>query len=233
MNPPSPGDQTIDVLVAEQYAYVRRDFRAALATHPEISVVAEAADSAGAVAACQQFRPQVAVMDFALTGAGGLETARRISALGQGTKMLLTGSPSAGDETEYLLRALQAGAAGYLQIADANRDPAPAIHTVQGGRAFLYSSAVQFFLSHYPLTSSESSRVPELMRSGLSVDELWLLRYTTEGADAVEIAHRLQRGPSRVREQQHELLAKLGLAQPTALLRYAEQYGLFRPEPWG
>jgi two-component system response regulator NreC len=222
---PIPGRQPIQVVLADQYAVVRRAFQVAISADAASTVVAEAADSATAIAACRRYQPDVVVISSALPGDGGLDTVRSILALGLPTQALLTALVSLEEETDYLLQALRAGASGYILAETADSDLTTAIHTIHRGEVFLYPSAVELFLAHYRFTYDQSSR-KGLAQSELSDDELTVLRYSAAGSSPVEIARRLQRGPSRVRQQQREILAKLGLTERAAIVRYASQHGL-------
>jgi DNA-binding NarL/FixJ family response regulator len=215
----------IRVVLAAHQAFLRRGLCDVLSREADITVAGEASDAATVLAMCRQVQPDVAVLGQILltdSADGGLVATRRMRARGLAVPTLLIASLGLQEEeTAYLLQALQAGASGFIQVQAAEEELAPALRIVHQGEVVLYPSAVHLLLTHYLDATPDASRLP-----GLSSDEQTILQQTAAGANTVAIAWRLQQGPSQVRQQQRALLAKLGLTQRAALVRYASERGL-------
>jgi two-component system response regulator NreC len=214
----------IRVVLAAQQSFIRRGLRDVLSREGDITVAGEASDAATALTVCQQVQPDVAVLGQVLltnSADGGFVTTRRMRACGLSVPTLLLADMGPDEEADYLLRALQAGASGFIHVQAAVEELAPALRIVHQGEVVLYPSAVRLLLSRYLDATPDASPLP-----GLSCDEQTILQQTAAGASAVAVARWLQQGPSQVRQQQRALLAKLGLTQRAALVRYASERGL-------
>lgn len=109
----STAPELIRVVIADDQALVRAGFRALLDAQPDLTVVAEAADGAEAVARAVEHRPHVVLMDIRMPGLDGLAATRRIAAdprLADVKVIILT----TFDLDEYVFEALRAGATGFL-----------------------------------------------------------------------------------------------------------------------
>jgi CheY-like chemotaxis protein len=109
------GDQepvrVIRVLLADDHALVREGTRRLLETESDVEVVAEAASGEEAIVAAEMLHPDIAIMDIAMPGMGGIEATRAIKGRCPETAILVL---SAYDDEPYLVALLEAGAAGFL-----------------------------------------------------------------------------------------------------------------------
>ena len=101
----------IRVLIADDHAIVREGVKALINTADDMEVVGEAADGREAIARAQALEPDVAVMDIAMPGLGGLEATLEIRKLCPRTRILVL---SQYDDREYVRRFLKAGVSGYV-----------------------------------------------------------------------------------------------------------------------
>ena len=120
----------ITVLLVDDHAVVRQGVRAFLATQPDLSVVAEAASGAEAVALATQYVPDVVLMDLIMPDMDGVEATRRIKQVSPRSQVVVVTSYH---EDEHIFPALKAGALSYLlkdlgseELAAAIRMAAPA-----------------------------------------------------------------------------------------------------------
>jgi DNA-binding NarL/FixJ family response regulator len=103
---------TVQVVLADDQALVRRGFRLILETEADLEVVAEAGDGQQAIDAVRRHRPAVVLMDIQMPGLDGLEATRRILAdAGNQTRVLIL---TTFERDEYVFQALQLGASGFL-----------------------------------------------------------------------------------------------------------------------
>jgi DNA-binding NarL/FixJ family response regulator len=132
--------QRIKVLLADDHRVVREGLRALLMTDREIEIVGEAEDGVQAVALAKRFMPDVAVLDIAMPKMDGLCATRQITSTVRFTRVIILSAYCRGD---FVQRAIEAGAVGYLSKHDAASDLLMAIREVDNGNAFFGASAAK------------------------------------------------------------------------------------------
>jgi CheY-like chemotaxis protein len=125
------------VLVAEDYRDWRRQIRSLLQSRPEIEIVCEVADGAEAIEKAAELRPDLILMDLRLPVLNGIEACRRIRRANPRSKILFL---SQEKSTDVVQAALDTGALGYVNKADAAPELARAIDAVLQGQRFISSS---------------------------------------------------------------------------------------------
>lgn len=207
----------LKVLLADEHAGVRTALAALLRGAGVAGPCAEAADGHEAWARLQSAGPDLALVDVALPGIGGLALLRRLRAAGAGTPVLML-STHAGPG--YGLRAFEAGANGYI-----GKD-APAPSLVAAARAVASGG------SHVPDALAElvrllpQGRVHVEPHARLSARELRLLKLLAGGLSESEAAQQLGLGRAEAARSRDRIAQKLGLAQAEDWQRYAQAHGL-------
>src|SRR5580658_5634636 len=123
----------IRILLADDHNIMRKGLRLLVESQPGFSVVGEAADGRQTVEQATATRPDVVVLDIAMPNLSGIEAAQRIHDLLPQTAIVILSMHS--DES-YILRALKAGARGYLLKDSAEGDLIDAIRRVSEGKTF-------------------------------------------------------------------------------------------------
>src|ERR1700733_1356429 len=136
----------IRILLADDHTVMRRGLRLLLESRPEFAVVAEAADGREAVERAEATHPDVAVLDISMPNLSGIEAAQRINAELPHIAIVILSMHS--DES-YVLRALKAGAKGYLLKDSAEGDLIEAIKSVQAGRTFFSPEITRMLMEDY------------------------------------------------------------------------------------
>jgi DNA-binding NarL/FixJ family response regulator len=132
--------QPIRVVLADDHAVVRKGIREFLEEEGDISVVAEAANGAQAVALVAEHRPDVAVLDIQMPGVTGIEATRRIKAEHPDVRVLIL---TAYDDDPYIFALLQAGASGYILKTADSADLVHAVRAVYRGESALDPTVTQ------------------------------------------------------------------------------------------
>jgi DNA-binding NarL/FixJ family response regulator len=161
---------SVRVLIADDQRLIRDGFRMILAAEPDIEIVGEACNGAGAVAMTRELRPDVVLMDIRMPELDGIEATRRILAQNHEHKtsvLILT----TFDLDEYVYDALRVGASGFLLKDVPARQLAAGIRTVGEGNALLSPSITrrlieEFAASRAPPTppANSTSSPPESSR---------------------------------------------------------------------
>ncbi|HEX5500252.1 MAG TPA: response regulator transcription factor [Thermomicrobiales bacterium] len=218
------GASPIRILLADDHGVVRAGLRALLDAQSDMQVVAEAEDGPRAVELTRRYEPAVVVADLSMPG-GGLETIRKITALGLPSRVLVL---TVHAEERYLLPVLEAGGSGYVRKASAHTDLLDAIRTVARGEVFLDPAATKTLLRGYlgRVRSGDEIDLGEL----LSDREREVVRLTAEGYTAQQAADILALSPKTVETYRHRAMQKLGLTNRAELVHYALRAGLLAAE---
>jgi DNA-binding NarL/FixJ family response regulator len=213
----------IRVVLADDHGLMRKGVRSVLAQDRSISIVGEAGDGAEAVQLAEALHPDVIVMDIAMPQLNGIEAAAQIARKDKRIGILILSMYS---DEEYLLRALSAGARGYLLKDSAEPDLLRAVRAVAAGRTFFSPAIVETLLEDY---------VHRLQQEGLqdSYDlltdrEKQVLQLLAEGKTNKEAAAILDLGVSTVETHRTNLMQKLSLHNTAELVIYAVRKKILR-----
>lgn len=201
------------VMIVDDHPIVREGLRGMLAAEPDIEVAGEAASGDEAVALVPRVRPDVVLMDLRMPSGDGVSAIERLP--GHRILVLTTFQDDAD-----IVRAIEAGAAGYL-LKDASRaDLAAAVRDVAAGRRVL-SPEVSARLAVVDQTPA-----PPV----LSAREAEVLALVAEGLTNAQIGERLYIGQATVKTHLLRIFTKLGVSDRTAAVMTALQHGLI-PAP--
>lgn len=209
----------VRVALADDHTLVRAGVRKILESQPGLTVVAEAADGDAALAALRVNATDVLVLDLSMPGRDGFEVMREARVVAPGLKILVLTMHA---DAEYVERAVEGGADGYLLKDSAAQDLVTAIEAVMAGRAF-YSPAVQKALS---AMARGDSRRPF---ATLTEREREVLRLVAEGLSTKEIATRLDISSRTVETHRANLMRKLDVHSIARLTQLAIKEGLVSP----
>ena len=207
----------IRVLLADDHAVVRMGFRLLLQSNPDVTVVAEAESGE---AACQMYAdlaPDVAILDIAMPGMGGLEALRRIRTRHPQAKILAL---SAHDDLIHARRTLQEGALGFLSKRSAPETLLEALSTVAAGNRYIEPSLAQ------KLAIAEFGGGTQSPVDQLSEREFEVFVRLAGGATVQRIAQELKLSASTVGTHLYNIKQKLNVANQSELTLIAIRHGL-------
>jgi DNA-binding NarL/FixJ family response regulator len=207
------------VLIAEDHALVRAGFRALLSSCPGIQVVAETGDGRQALRLAQEVQPDVILMDISMPVLNGLEaTARLVSEYPEMRVIIL----SMHADEEYVLRALRAGASGYLLKDSDAAELELAITAVVRGETYLSPQVSKHVIADYlRLVGSESDTHTQLTPRQREV-----LQLIAEGHTTKQIAQILSVSEKTAMTHRAQLMERLDIHDIAGLVRYAIRTGL-------
>src|SRR5512145_1861685 len=214
----------IKVLLVDDHKIVRQGVRAYLHTLADVQVIAEAETGAAAVAAVEQYAPDVVLMDLEMPGElDGISATRQIRKLRPETQVIVVTSHH---QDEYIFPAVRAGAISYL-LKDVEPDElATAIRKAAQGEAVLDSRVASRIIQELQGIRREDVNP----FTELSEREFDVLRLIAAGKSNAEIAETLVIGESTVKTHIGNLLKKLHLEDRTQAAVYAWQEGIVRRE---
>ncbi|MFN2221733.1 MAG: response regulator transcription factor [Chloroflexota bacterium] len=211
----------VRIILADDHTIVRKGLRVLLEEAGFINVIAEADDGHQLLEMVADQRPDAVVMDISMPHLSGLEATRRIKANYPAIKVVIL---TMHLDEEYVLQSLHAGAHGYVVKQSAPKDLVHAIE--QALKDQVYISA-QMGTHDLDELVRRSQRVALRDRyETLTGREREILQLIAEGNDVGQIAVMLYISEKTVRAHRSHLMDKLGLHNPTALIRYALQRGI-------
>lgn len=209
----------IRVLLADDHALVREGTRRLLEAENDVEVVAEAASGEEALTAAQRLHPDIAIIDIAMPGMGGIEATRRIKADCPKTAVLIL---SAYDDEPYLIALLEAGAAGFLLKNVHGQELINAIRAVSRGESMLQPSLTEKMLRRLSAHRSSTQIAPDL----LSEREFDVLRLAAHGLPNKEIARRLGLSIRTIHSHLANIFAKMQVGSRTEAVLFALRQGM-------
>lgn len=203
---------TIRVFIADDHAIVREGLKQILAEQRDIVVAGEAENGLDAVKLFRKSRPNVMLLDISLPDRNGIEVLKQIK---QDKPELAVLMLSMHREDQYAIRALKAGASGYLTKQSAPRELVNAIRQVAGGQKYVSAALAQ------ALANSVGSDHEAPVHDSLSDREFQTLTMIASGKTVSEIARELSLSVKTVSEYRARLLSKMNLKTSAELTTYA------------
>lgn len=211
----------IKVLLADDHSIVRAGLRRIVEESGDMEVIAEAADGMEAIGLIQETSPDVAVIDISMPGLDGLEVVSRLRSHCPDLPILIL---TMHEEAQYVVRAIQAGAMGYMTKQSAPEQLLKAIRKIHAGGRYLTDEAAETLALRVARGSGEQSPL-----ESLSMRELQVLRRLAMGHTNREIANAYNISIKTVDTYRSRLLKKLDLRNNAELSRFAMQNRLIEP----
>jgi DNA-binding NarL/FixJ family response regulator len=230
--------EPIRVVLADDQQMVRAGFRMVIDSQPDLTVVGETGDGAGAVDLLRRTAADVVLMDVRMPGTDGIEATRQVTALPAPPRVVVL---TTFDLDEYVVAAIGAGASGFLLKDAPPEEMLAAIRTVHAGDSVIAASSTRRLLQHVApmlrgaapgstsgadvqaladLTPRERE-VLELMAFGATNSEIAARFVVSEATVKTHVGRVLAKTGSRDRVQAVVLAYRTGLVQPGDLLRDA------------
>jgi len=211
----------IRVLIADDHPLVRSGLRSLLEREGEFRVIAEASDGYQAIEIALEHKPDLIVLDVGMPRLNGADAAQHICGRMPNARIVIVSMHS--DES-YVLRALKAGARGYLLKASPEADVLAAVRAVASGNAYFSPTITKMLVEDY---------MTELRRRGaedsydlLSIREKEILQLLVSGKNNREIADLIHISVATVETHRNNVLRKLNLHNLPELILYAVRKGL-------
>jgi DNA-binding NarL/FixJ family response regulator len=205
--------EPIRVLIADDHPVVRAGLQGMLLGQPDIQVVGEAVTGAEAIALTEQLRPNVVLMDLRMPELDGVSATVRIRERQPQTHVLVL---TTYDGDADILRAIEAGATGYL-LKDTPRDDLfRAIRAAAKGESFLTPTVATRLIG----------RVRAPVEDSLSDREVEVLTLVAQGASNKEVAKQLWISEATVKTHLIHIFGKLGVSDRTAAVTVGLERGI-------
>lgn len=207
---------TLSVLIADDHPIVRRGLKQILADAPDVSVVGEAADPQQALELARTRPWDVVVLDIGLPGRGGLEVLHELKSEQPARPVLIL---SMHPEEQYAVRAIRAGASGYLTKEAAPARCLEAIRKVASGERYVSDPVAQ----QLAVAVARDSRPPH---EQLSDREFEVMQLIASGRTVGDVACALALSVKTISTYRARMLEKTGLRNNAAVMKYAVAHRL-------
>lgn len=209
---------TIRVILADDHPLIRAGLANLIEDIGGFAIVAQAGDGLEALALAEEHRPDLMLMDIQMPILSGLDCLARLKETHPEIKILML---SMHADADYVRRALDLGARGYLMKGANPADLELALKTVSGGSVWLSAEVAEKAIGQ--VAQVESARVAN---DALTPRQKTILKRLAEGASGKEIAFELNVSIKTVETHRTQVMERLGLRDLPALVRYAIREGI-------
>lgn len=207
----------INVLIADDHAIVRQGLKQILSETEDMLVTGEADDGAEALNLARQQPWDVFLLDVSMPNRNGIDTLKQLKKEFPRLPVLIL---SMHPEEQYAVRALKAGASGYLTKQSAPEQLVNAIRQVASGKKYLSPAVAQ------QLADAISEDTEKSPHERITDREYQVLKLIAAGKTLTQIAETLNLGVATVSTYRARLLEKMGLRSTAELIRYGLEHGL-------
>jgi two-component system, NarL family, response regulator NreC len=211
----------IRIILADDHNILRDGVRVLLERHPEFVVVGEAADGRATLQLVEQHTPDVVIMDIAMPNLNGIEATRRIVERNPNIGVVVL---SMHYDESYVIRALKAGARGYLLKDAVKADLIAAVQAVAQGRSY-FSPRIRGVLQEDYMRVLDRKGIDDSYEL-LTDREREVLQLVAEGRTNKEIANELNLSLYTVDTHRTHILQKLNLHSVPEVILYAVRKGI-------
>jgi DNA-binding NarL/FixJ family response regulator len=218
-------DRKVRVFLADDHTLVRHGFRRILEDDPRIEVIGEASTGLSAVEQCKELKPDVVVMDLYMPELGGLEATAEVLKANPATKVLILSMYS---NEEYVRKAFEAGARGYMLKDAIEVDLTRAVFALAEGNAYMSPGISSMVIDRMKAGSSGEQAQDPYDR--LTLREKEVLQLIAEGKSNKEVAALFNISVNTVAVHRARLMETLGIHRTAELVLYAVKKGLIKPQ---
>jgi DNA-binding NarL/FixJ family response regulator len=207
----------IRLVVADDHTIVREGLKQVLAAASDISLVGEAQDGHEVMARVRALDFDLLLLDMSMPGKSGIELIKQVRAEKPKLRILVL---SMHEEPQYAVRAIKAGASGYLTKDSASALLVSAIRKVAGGGAFISAEVAE------QLAFDVMPQVDGPLHSSLSDREFQVFQLLVSGKSVTDIGSELNLSVKTVSTHKAHIMQKMRMTNQTELIRYAISHGL-------
>lgn len=215
----------INILLVDDHLLVRNGLRSLLESEPNFTIVGEGTNGQEGVDLTMELKPDILIIDVRMPVLNGIDAVAKLTQLKTTTKCIIL---SMHDSEEYILKAISAGASGYL-LKDTNKDEfVKAITSVHaGGKYFsgdttdaIVKSLINGATTQAPVVTSTQSDASKLTKK-----ESEILEFILSGFTNIEIAEKLGKSKRTIETHRFNLMKKLDVKNLVELSKKAQDLG--------
>ena len=217
------------ILVVDDHPLVREGLISILKSAAGYEVVGQAGNARNAIRMVKNLKPDLVLLDLALPDKSGIELSREIRNISPPTRIMIVSMHS---KVEYIVKAFQAGATGYMVKESATEKLLQGIDRVVNGEYFMDGSVSHRVVEKLMQTPEKEKKITDAAYETLTPREQEITVLLAEGYSAKETAAKLFISPKTVENHRTSIMNKLGLHSTLELVRYAARLGLIDVDLW-
>lgn len=217
------------LLIVDDHPLFREGLKTIIARDPRYEIVGEAGNGREAMGMTGETKPDLVILDIALPDRTGLDLTGEIKRISPKTIIMIVSMHS---KVDYIVKAFQAGATGYVVKDSAAERLLQGIDAVLKGEYFLDSSVSHKVVKRLMEFPKEEAKITDRGYDALTTREQEVMVLLAEGHSAREVAEKLFVSPRTVENHRSSIMRKLELHSNHELIRYAARLGLIDLERW-
>ena len=217
------------IIIVDDHSLFREGLRAIIERNPMYEVVAEAGTGRKALRQVKQLKPDLALVDMSLPDQSGIDLTRDMLRVSSGTRIMIV---SMHHKIDYIVRAFQAGASGYVVKESASDKLLGGIEAVLKGDYFMDASVSQQVVRKLAGLQEKEIKVTDEAYNTLTAREQEVMVLVAEGLSTNEISDRLFISPKTVENHRSNIMNKLDIHNTIEVARYAAKLGLIDIDLW-
>jgi len=217
------------ILIVDDHPLVRKGLKSILKPATGYEVVGQAGNARDAIRMVNNLKPDLVLLDLGLPDKSGLELSREIRTISPPTRILIVSMHS---KVDYIVKAFEAGATGYMAKESATERLLQGIEDVLNGEYFMDGSVSHRVVEKLMQTPEKEVKITDAGYETLTQREQEIIVLLAEGYSAKETAAKLFISPKTVENHRTNIMNKLGLHSSLELVRYAARLGLIDVDLW-
>ena len=217
------------ILIVDDHPLVREGLKSILKPATEYEVIGQAGRAREALDLVKSLQPDLVLLDLSLPDRSGLEICREIRNISPTTRILIVSMHS---KVDYIVKAFQAGATGYVTKESATERLLKGIEHVLSGEYFMDGAVSQAVVRKLMQTPEKEMKITDAAYDTLTPREQEIMVLLAEGNSAKEAAAKLFISPKTAENHRTNIMNKLGLHSTLELVRYAARLGLVDVDLW-
>ncbi|MEX1329420.1 MAG: response regulator transcription factor [Desulfobacterales bacterium] len=217
------------ILIVDDHPLVREGLKSIIKSNDALEVIGEAENARSACKMVKELKPDLVLLDLALPDKSGFELAREIRSMLPKIRIMIV---SMYTKVDYIVKAFQAGATGYMTKESATDSLLQGIKQVLNGEYFLDGAVSNAVVEKLIQTPAKEMKITDAAYETLTPREQEVMVLLAEGTSAKEAAAKLFISPKTVENHRANIMNKLGLHSKLELVRYAARLGLVDVDLW-
>ncbi len=221
--------ENLSIVIVEDHPLFREGLKAIIANDKTLTLLGEAGTVHEGFQKVKEFRPDVAIVDLSLPDGSGIDLTRDIREKISGTRILVLTMHA---KTSYIVKALEAGALGYISKESASETLVSGLRAVSRGEYFLDSNISHSVVERLIGDPAGAKRNKDKAYDALTRREQEVMVLISEGKTAGDIAKKLFISQKTVENHRSNIMSKLDVHTTLDLVRYAARLGLIDLDLW-